>query len=221
MRTRSITLAILALVALLAVGVTGCKKQSESARLGLKPGVAAPSDASSEPGSASAESEDPKASTSETATGATGGTGATNGQSGGSGSNGSSGGSSNGGGSNSSSKPTPTPVKGMTVKILWWNDTKDKAPSGVEIVYGASSFKPNPGKDAASGSVGPVVYGKEVKLVVYPDGRDGKKLIVPFTVEKAMISNSEQDAIHVEISDDRVRVLGNPVSGFERAFDRF
>lgn len=111
--------------------------------------------------------------------------------------------------------------KTAVVEILWWNDTKNKAPEGCEVLFGTSSFKPSPGKDSAVGSVSGVPVGTPSQLTIYPDGRGGKKLVVPFTFDSSMKPDSERDAIHVEISDTRVRVLGNPINGFDQSFDRF
>ncbi len=139
-----------------------------------------------------------------------------------------------GSGSSASPKPAPKPgtkpapkpgVKpstkpGMNVRIIFWNDTSSKPLKGTEIVAVGMSYKPSTGK-TDTGSIGTVPYGEVVKLVVYPDGRSGKSVTVPFTVLKGMIADSEQDAIHVAISDGSVRVLGNAVDNFDQTLPRF
>lgn len=224
MQPKSLKLVLtVVLVLSLAFAASGCRKKSRTAELDLKPGKAGAASAPSAGSSSSTSTtEAPKSSASPSASTSTG----TGSNASGSGSNasngtGSGGGSSTGGsGSGTGTKPSPS-TKGLVVKILWWNDTKTKAPNGCEIVYGSSSFKPVATKDAASGSIGPVPYRKSVQLVIYPDGRSGKKILVPFVVDSGMNANSDRDAIHVQISDAEVRVLGNAVDGFDKTFDRF
>jgi len=133
-------------------------------------------------------------------------------------------GSPNSGGAQPKPEPKPSVVvdadEGVPLKIMWWNDTVDRAPKGFEVVYAGQSFKPDAGKQRDSGSIGPCPYGTTVTLVVYPDGRGGPKFVVPFTATKVMQANSERDAIHVQVSDGSVRVLGNAVDNFEQTFNR-
>lgn len=123
-------------------------------------------------------------------------------------------------------KPEPKPAvvvsadKGVPLKVMWWNDTVDRLPEGFEVVYAGQSFKPDSGKQRDSGSIGPCPYDTTVTLLVYPDGRGGPKFVVPITATKVMQANSERDAIHVQVSDGSVRVLGNAVDNFEQTFNR-
>lgn len=172
----------------------------------------------------------PKAESSETAGGSgvdTGGTNGTNrsntggttgGTGGAGGSNQSGGGTDQNGGTGGD---TGASTVGLTVRVLWWNDAKAKPADGFEIVYDSKSIKPDTSKASGTGSIGPVPFGKDVVLVVYPDGRDGKRFEVPFKVSKTMAPNSDVDAIHVEVSDDKVRVLGNAVDNFDQSYARF
>ncbi|MDP2232530.1 MAG: hypothetical protein Q8K89_02760, partial [Actinomycetota bacterium] len=98
---------------------------------------------------------------------------------------------------------TPT-VQSMTVRILWWNDTRSKAPENPEVIVGTSSFKPDVAKESQSGALASLVIGRELTLVVYPDGPDGKKIVVPIQLNSDMVPDSDQDAIHVEVSDANV-----------------
>lgn len=137
-----------------------------------------------------------------------------------------SGGSTTGGSSTAKPKPKPggtdtKPVAGMKVRVLWWNDTEAKPADGFEIVCGTASVKPDTGTKSGTGTVGPLTVGAKLLLVVYPDGRSGKRIAVPFTLTKIMEPDSDVDAIHVEVSDTSVRVLGNAVEGFDRTFPRF
>lgn len=114
-----------------------------------------------------------------------------------------------------STNKTPA-VKTMTVKILWWNDTESRQPKGTIISIGDARWKPDVTATQAVGTLTGLAYGKQLSLVVYPDGPLGTKVVVPVMFdEKTMKSNSDQDAIHVEIKDTTVKVLGNPVKNFE------
>lgn len=131
-----------------------------------------------------------------------------------------------GGSSETKPKPKPggtdtKPVAGMKVRVLWWNDTEATPADGFEIVCGTSSVKPGTGTKSGTGTVGPLTVGTKLLLVVYPDGRSGTRIAVPFTLTKIMEPDSDVDAIHVEVSDTSVRVLGNAVEGFDRTFPRF
>ena len=88
-----------------------------------------------------------------------------------------------------------------------------------EIVFGDSVYKPASGKSDV-GSIGPAAVGRTLTLTVYPDGRAGKAIKATFEVTADMLSNSDVDAIHVEVSDAQVRVLGNPIPNFIQAYAR-
>ncbi len=124
-------------------------------------------------------------------------------------------------GNSSGSDKGATPQSGMKVRIMFWNDTNSKDPKGAEIIVGPTSYKPNTSSKSGTGVIGPCAYGKTLTLVVYPDGRDGKKIEVPFKVTTSMEAASERDAVHVSISDDKVRVLGNAIDNFDQTFNRF
>lgn len=133
-------------------------------------------------------------------------------------------------GGGGSDTPTATPAASMTLKILWWNDTEAKAPTGFKIVVApvdggtdaSVSWAPSDiAAKSATASLEGLPYGKKLTLTVYPDGVDGKRITVPITLTTDMVSNSENDAVHVAVSDTQVRVLGTPVENFDQSFDRF
>lgn len=121
----------------------------------------------------------------------------------------------------SGSKDSGGSASSMNVRILWWNDTTSKKADGFEIVFGSKSVKPDTSKSSGTASLGPIPVGKEAVLVVYPDGRDGKRFEIPITLTADMEPDSDIDGIHVEVSDTSVRVLGNAVDNFDRSFPRF
>ncbi len=129
-------------------------------------------------------------------------------------------------GSGSGSSGTSTGVKkpaeaGMSVLIIFWNDANSKELSRAEVVIGANSFKPSSSAKNPRKSLGPFAYGKKIDVIVYPDGRSGKEIIVPMMLNRQMISASEQDAIHVAISDKTVRVLGNAILNVDQSYPRY
>ncbi|MDO9108438.1 MAG: hypothetical protein Q7U89_05545 [Coriobacteriia bacterium] len=104
----------------------------------------------------------------------------------------------------------------MTLRILLWNDTESKAPKNLEVAVGAVTWIPaNPTVPSQSGDLAGLAVGKDLQLELYPDGRTGKKLVVTIRLTPEMRSGSDADAVHVEIRDDSVRVLGTPVENFD------
>lgn len=115
-------------------------------------------------------------------------------------------------------KPAPA---GMPVTVIFWNDTSSKKLARTEIVIGAATFLPSTSAASSRKNLGPFVYGKKMDLIVYPDGRSGKKIVVPMMLDRQMIPKSEQDAIHVAISDKTVRVLGNAILNVDQSYPRY
>lgn len=110
----------------------------------------------------------------------------------------------------------------MDLKILLWNDTDSKAPKNLEVVVGEVKWVlTDNATPSVAGELAGLPVGKKLDLVVYPDGRSGNKIIVPIMLTKDMRSGSEADAVHVEVKDDRVRVLGTPVENFDTSVERF
>ncbi|MDP2233033.1 MAG: hypothetical protein Q8K89_05310 [Actinomycetota bacterium] len=108
------------------------------------------------------------------------------------------------------------PGETMTLRILLWNDTEGKAPKNLEVAVGAVKWIPaDPTVPNQSGDLAGLAVGKDLQLEVYPDGRTGKKLLVTIRLTPEMRSGSDADAVHVEVRDDSVRVLGTPVDNFD------
>lgn len=239
MRTRFASIGLLVLVTALALSVAGCGRvKDRPARLGLDGDGKPASGMTSTSGTASTDATDaPKkpSATSTTTGGPQGGSSASGSGTGGTGSGGTQSGGSTGGkpsagkggttspGTTSPGSPTPaapgTAASGMNVRVLWWNDTVDKPVASPEIVFNSASFKPKAGKSDI-GSIGPAKPGDQLKFTVYPNGRTGKAITVDFEVTADMLSDSDIDAVHVEVSDTQVRVLGNPIPNFVQAFPR-
>lgn len=117
---------------------------------------------------------------------------------------------------------TKPAAKTVSIMILFWNDTEQKAPKGLEVAVGDVVWKlADPTAESATGELKGLVVGKKYELEVYPDGRNGNRILVPFEFAADMRSGSEADAIHVEVRDEQVRVLGTPVDNFDVSVDRF
>lgn len=116
---------------------------------------------------------------------------------------------------------TTQPAATMSLMILLWNDTQSKAPEGIEVAVGAAKWAPADSSLAnQTGVLKGIAVGQKLQLEVYPDGRSGKKILVPILLTKEMRSGSEADAVHVEVKDGTVRVLGTPVENFDVSVER-
>ncbi len=114
------------------------------------------------------------------------------------------------------------PGQSMDLRVLLWNDTDTKAPDGLEVAIGSIKWTPaDPTLKSQAGELGAVAIGKVLDLEVYPDGRQGKKITVKIKLTADMRSGSEADAVHVEVRDSQVRVLGTPVENFDVSVERF
>lgn len=210
MRSSRLIIACL-LVAVFTVAAAGC---SRAAKSGTGPGLTPAERPVSATGESSVNSDTTarKAVSQRGATTTDASTGAASGS--GSGSSGS--------GSTTSNGVTKKPAQaGMPVMVIFWNDTSSKKLNAAEIVAGTSSFTPSTTAKSSRKNLGPLAFGKKIDLVVYPDGRSGKKIVVPMMLDRQMIPKSEQDAIHVAISDKTVRVLGNAILNVDQSYPRY
>lgn len=115
----------------------------------------------------------------------------------------------------------PVPGKTVLVKVNFWNDTKNRKPSGASISVGSvSPWKLDATKTRSSKVIGPLPVATDLQLVICPDGPMGKRIAVTIRIDKNAKSNSDQDAIHVEIRDTSVRVIGNAVPNLDASFQR-
>jgi len=203
------------LVVAIAALTTGCSRSKATSGGGLSP-----ADKTSSTATASADASDAAAVKNSDGTAAPASTG--NATSGGSGSSTANGSSGTGTGSTATKPGTAAkPAAGMKVRILFWNDTSSKSLKGTEILVGSSAYKPKTTAKTDRLTTATVAYGKVLQLTVYPDGRGGKKIIVPMMVTNDMVPNSDQDAIHIAISDGSVRILGNPINDVDKTIPRF
>ena len=109
----------------------------------------------------------------------------------------------------------------MTVRIILWDDTDARALRDTAVSIGSASWTPERSSEASqTGRLTRVPVGQELILTVAPDGASGRSLEVPVLLNANMRGNSEEDAIHVAISDGQVRVVGTPVVDFDVSLDR-
>lgn len=213
MHNQSRFITVLMLVVALAAAVSGCGPKGDGAsRQPSAAGEAGTGSAEAPTGSVPVDGSSSASTQGVPSAGQPGGTGGVQGGASGNGSG-------NGQGSSGSATGAAQSGSTRTLKVLWWNDTASRTPKSPEIVFGGKSFKPRAGK-RDSGSIGPIPLDRQVEVVVYPDGRSGPKLVAEILVDKGMTSNSDTDAIHVEVRDTGVRVLGNPVVDFTQSFSR-
>lgn len=130
--------------------------------------------------------------------------------------------------------PTPTTGAGVSsagasgktqgtfyVKVSWWDDTEARSAKNCVVTWGESgSWSPEGPSRAQTARIGPFPVGRTSKFTVYPDGRGHRADVVKLDIKSSMVSGSERDGIHIEVRDDAVRVLGNPVFNFEVVFPR-
>lgn len=129
----------------------------------------------------------------------------------------------NGGAAQPGTPATPTAPNAdvNTVRVIWWNDTEANPPSRLELALASSEWRPDNSRAASqTGTLARIPVGERLMLQVFPDGRNGKRIDVPVKVTAEMIENSEEDAIHVAISDTEVRVVGTPVVEFDVSYAR-
>lgn len=122
-----------------------------------------------------------------------------------------------GSGGTAQTKPAGSSVY---LKVFWWNDTERRRPEQTIVSWTGGTWRPNPDKKSEVTTIGPFPVGQTLKLTVYPDGTDGTARVVTFVVRKTLISASARDAIHIELRDEALRVLGNAVANFEHDFVR-
>ena len=110
----------------------------------------------------------------------------------------------------------------FTLRVMWWNDTVSRAPEGFRIELAGGFWEPSEhGSEHEVGRVEGVPAAGAVDLVVFPDGEEGARIVVPVQLDGAMVSDSEEDAIHIEVTDEQVRIVGTPLLDFDVVESRF
>ena len=68
--------------------------------------------------------------------------------------------------------------------------------------------------------LGTFPVGQDATFAVYPDGSDGREILIPFRMTADMISGSDRDRIQMEITDRDVVVRGTAIPERELRFAR-
>lgn len=107
------------------------------------------------------------------------------------------------------------------LEIAVWDDTVNNSTGATEVwVDGYGSWFPDLTYGADSRELGEFQVGVEADFLVYPDGRGGTEIRVPFLMTEEIISGSDRDMISVSIEDEKVGVFGTPIAGLEIEFTR-
>ena len=129
-----------------------------------------------------------------------------------------------------SSEPTPEEItpppatpsgSEIAVRVSAWVDpeSRELLPSDAEVWFqghGSLWLSRDPVK-----ILGKRPPGQTQNLHIYPDGRDGKKIVVPITMTADMCPQGcDRDTILINISDDLVEVVGNAVKNRSAIFRR-
>ena len=125
-----------------------------------------------------------------------------------------------GDGSSATDPPPAPPGAVMTVRIMFWNDTNSNSAKGCEVIIDGNAWVPDTDSASDAGAIDGLAYDNTLDLVVLPNGSGGDRFEVPVKFTSVMDPGSERDAIHVEVSDGEVRVIGNAVENFDVRFER-
>ena len=108
---------------------------------------------------------------------------------------------------------TSVPVATRTLAVAVFDDTTDRPLTpDVELwVRGRGSWFPDLVGGGDRAELGAFPVGTPETLFVYPDGRDGAEIAVPFRMTAAMVSGSVRDQVTVTIADTTVTVAGPPL----------
>ena len=127
-------------------------------------------------------------------------------------------------------KPSPTSdiakaEANLSLKLVVWDDTTYRPATNLEIwTKGLGSYFPDLTYGGDDTVVGPYPVGGSFDLFIYPDGRPestgGKEIKVTIITNNKMISESDRDAIHVDVSDAKVVVTNTGIEGIEKEFER-
>lgn len=115
----------------------------------------------------------------------------------------------------------------VALEVVVWDDTESRLPASgqgddhVEVwVVGHGSWFPDLGQGPDSENLGNFAIGEENEFFIYPDGRNGTEIRVPFKMHEEMTSGSVRDQASVVISDDAVTVTFTALEGTEKVYDR-
>jgi len=112
------------------------------------------------------------------------------------------------------------PSSEIAVRVTVWVDSKSKLPSDGEIWFKGHGSLWITSRDLAK-ILGKRPPGQTENLYIYPDGRDGKEIVVPITMTADMCPQGcPRDSIMIDITNDSVKVVGNAVKNRSVTFNR-
>jgi hypothetical protein len=123
-----------------------------------------------------------------------------------------------GGGRASTENPERSVGENLLVYVV--NNSRSKTPSGTVIVLGDSVYEPGYLGAMGRGELGPLAAGQPATLVVFPDGRHGKKIRIPILVPVDAAASSRPRIVEISISDTTVLARGVAVVT-SRQYERF
>lgn len=121
------------------------------------------------------------------------------------------------------SEPTPAPQPAQTVplRVALWDDTDTRSAPGFELwVRGHGSWYPDLSSGGDAKVLGEFPVDALQDLFLYPDGRNGRELVVQFRMTADMIGGSDRDTLMVRVDDGSVEVVGTAIPETSVMFER-
>ncbi|MBE0418068.1 MAG: hypothetical protein IBX63_09915 [Coriobacteriia bacterium] len=104
----------------------------------------------------------------------------------------------------------------VSLRVVVFDDTERSSNSNLEVwTKGLGSWYPNMEYGGDNTAIGPYARGSEVRVFVYPDGRDGTEMSFTLTITDEMISESDRDMVTLSLYDDRVEVVSTALPDIE------
>lgn len=120
------------------------------------------------------------------------------------------------------SRASDAAPNGIALDIAVFDDTVRRPPGDRFEIWarGHGSWFPDVRFGGDVAVLGPFPVGQDATFAVYPDGREGREILVPFRMTGSMISGSDRDRTQVEIHDEEIVVRGAAIPGGPLTFAR-
>lgn len=108
------------------------------------------------------------------------------------------------------------------LEVVVWDDTSKNPPGDrMEVwVKGHGSWFPNVENGSDKKALGSFPVGEPNEFYLYPDGRDGAEIKIPFTMTREMISGSVMPQTIINIYDSKVEVVGQAIPDRTKEYPR-
>jgi len=111
--------------------------------------------------------------------------------------------------------------KSISFKLNVWDETISIPADKIEIwIKGVGSWYPDISQGADQKIIKSFPVNQPESLFIYPDGRGGNEIKVIFIPTSDMISESDRDAIIIQVFDDQIIIISNAIEGREAIFRR-